>query len=118
LLLAEGLEHLRVEVVGVVVDLELAALLGLGRARNRIAELRHDDRVVAARERDAGAVDRPAGRRIAEDPLAAATSAAVGRDGRRRVLAAGERRSRAGGGGKCPTAAQQRASRQSLLGRL
>ena len=53
LLLAELLEHRRVEVVGVVVDLQLAAALGLAPALTGVADLRQRDRVVAARERDA-----------------------------------------------------------------
>ena len=72
LLLAERLEDRRVDVVGVVVDLQLAAALGLDRARDDVAELGQHHRVVAARERDAGAVDRAARGRVAEDALAAA----------------------------------------------
>jgi hypothetical protein len=118
LLLAEGLEHLGVEVVGVVVDVQLAAALGLGGARDDVAELGHDDRVVLAGQRDPGAVDRRAGGRVAEDALAARV-AARGRHGRGRVLATRERRRRAAGQGQGPAAAQQRPSRHTLrLGRF
>ncbi len=89
LLLAELLQHGRVEVVGVVVDPQLAALLGLDGALDRLEQARQRHRVVAAGERDAGGVDRPARGRIAEDALPAAAGA---RDAHRRgrVLAAGQ----------------------------
>jgi hypothetical protein len=112
LLLAEGLQHLGVEVVGVVVDLQLAAALGLDRARDRVAELGHDHRVVAARQRDARAVDRAAGGRVAENALAA-VAGALRRHRRGGVLAAGQRRAGAGGERERATAAQQRPSRHA-----
>jgi hypothetical protein len=108
LLFAEGLEHLGVEVVGVVVDVQLAAALGLGRAGDDVAELGHDDRVVLARQRDAGAVDRPAGGGVAENALAAAAPGRIGGHRRGRVLAGGEGGRRASGQRHSPAAAQQR----------
>ena len=97
LLLAERLEDRRVEVVGVVVDLQLAAALGLGRARDRVAEPGSDDRVVAARRAGCRRCrpDRPRwGRRGCPCRRRAG---AVGGDRRGGVLAAGQRRADAGG---------------------
>jgi hypothetical protein len=113
LLLAEGLDDRGVEVVGVVVDLQLAAALGLRRALDRLAAPRQDDRIVLARQRDAGAVDRPARGRIAQDALAVAPAAGGGHR-RRGVLAAGQSCADPGGEGKCPSPAQQGPSRHAL----
>jgi hypothetical protein len=113
LLLAERLDDRRVEVVGVVVDLQLAAALGLRRALDRLAAPRQDDRVVLARQRDAGAVDGPARGGIAQDARAFPPTAR-GSHRRRGVLAAGQRRADARGEGECPSAAQQGPSRYAL----
>jgi hypothetical protein len=112
LLLAELLQHRRVEVVRVVVDAQLAAPLGLHGGLDRLADAGQRDAVVAAGQRDARGIDGAARRRIPEDALAAAGRGAGHGDGRRRVLAARER----GAAEREPArAGEQRAPRQTIL---